>query len=101
MNDDDLKSMLESWKAPRAPVSLRARVEAERERRGRRQWWQWLWSGEIRLPVPVALAFVAALVAFGVYRGLAPRRPASLTDFEQVRQFEPRIVRNINYETNQ
>ncbi|MGH9632509.1 MAG: hypothetical protein ACRD7E_29740 [Bryobacteraceae bacterium] len=89
MNDDELRSMLRTWQAPPAPESLHARVF-------RRRWpsFQWLLSGEIRLPVPVALALLCLLI-FVAYRAVRPPA-ASLSDFEQVRQFQPRIVGAVN-----
>lgn len=88
MTDEELRSMLETWKAPPAPASLRGRVFR------RKPWFEWLLAGNIRVPVPVALA-VACLLMFVAYRALRPPA-ASLSDFEQVRQFQPRIVRTIH-----
>jgi hypothetical protein len=89
MTDDELRSMLRTWKAPGAPETLRARVF-------RRRWafFRWLLSGEIRIPAPVALAALCLLV-FMAYRILQPPA-ASLSDFEQVQQLQPRIVRTVN-----
>jgi hypothetical protein len=86
MTDDELRSMLRTWQAPPAPERLRARIF-------RRRWtlFRWLLSGEIRVPVPVALAALCLLL-FVTYRAVRPPA-ASLSDFEQVRQFQPRIVR--------
>ena len=89
MTDDELKSALQSWKAPLAPESLRRRVMHRR-----RLSLGWLLSGEIRVPVPVALALLCVLV-FVAYRVTRP--PAvSLSDFDQVQQLQPRIVRTVN-----
>lgn len=88
MTDDQLKSMLQEWKAPPAPATLRARVFRER-----RNWLRWLLSGELRVPVPVAIAAVCVLV-FLVYRGI-PQPASSLSDFQQVDEFKPRIVRTL------
>lgn len=89
MTDDELRSMLRTWQAPRAPGTLRARVF-------RRRWpsWRWFISGEIRLPVPVALAALC-LLAFVAYWTARPRA-SSLSDFQPVQQFQPRIVRTIH-----
>lgn len=89
MNDDELSSMLRTWQAPPAPETLRARVF-------RRRWpsFRWLLSGEIRVPVPVALAALCLLI-FVAYRAVRPAT-TSLSDFEQVQQFQPRIVRTVN-----
>lgn len=89
MTDDELKSLLQTWQAPPAPESLRARVFHRR-----RPAWRWLLSGQIRVPVPVAL-MVICLLAFIAWRAVRP--PASsLSDFQQVQQFQPRIVRTIH-----
>lgn len=89
MTDEELKSMLRTWQAPPAPESLRARVF-------RPTWnsFRWLLSGEIRLPVPVALLLLALLL-FIAWRELRPP-DNSLSNFEQVHKFEPRIVRTIH-----
>ena len=89
MTDDELRSMLRTWQAPPAPETLRARVF-------RRRWTPFLWllSGEIRVPVPFALAALSILI-FVMYRAVRPPA-ASLSDFEQVQQFQPRIVRMVH-----
>lgn len=87
MTDDELRSMLRTWQAPRTPETLGKRVFRQR--------WPgsgWLFSGEIRVPVPVALAAILLLVMFIAYHN-APRSTPSLSDFEQVQSLQPRIVR--------
>lgn len=89
MTDEELRSMLRTWQVPPAPETLRARVS-------RRRWpsFRWLLSGEIRVPVPVALAALCLLILIAY---LAIRAPAaSLSDFEQVQQLRPRIVRTVH-----
>lgn len=86
MTDEELQSMLRTWHAPPAPATLRARVF-----RHRRSILGWLLSGEIRVPVPVALA-VLCLLFFVAYRAVRPHA-ASLSDFEHVQQWQPRLVR--------
>ena len=89
MTDDELRSMLLEWEAPGAPASLRGRVLPVR--RFSLRWWL---SGELRVPVPVALAAAVCLMALGVYAVvMRPSQGASLSDFQQVTRFEPRIVR--------
>ena len=86
MTDDELRSKLGTWEAPPAPETLRARVFPRR-----RSPFHWLLSGEIRVPVPIALAALCLLI-FIAYRAMRP--PAgSLSDFKQVQQLQPRIVR--------
>jgi hypothetical protein len=89
MTDDELKAVLRRWQAPPAPATLRARVF-------RRRWpsLRWLFRGEIRVPVPVALAALAVL-SFVAYRAVRPP-VATLSDFEQVQQLQPRIVRAVH-----
>ena len=97
MNDDELKSLLRTWQAPPAPPTLRAAVLRER-----RPFWQWLWSGEVRMPVPVLLSVLVLTAGWMAYWGTTPPRrvleAVSLTDFEQVKKLEPRIVRINHYE---
>jgi hypothetical protein len=88
MTDDELKSILRTWSAPPAPATLRARVFGERK-----NWMRWLLSGELRVPVPVALAALCIFL-FLAYRAI-PRPASSLSDFQQVDQFRPRIVRTV------
>ncbi len=92
MNDDELRSMLKAWQAPPAPAELRRRVFAARPFS-----WRWLFAGEIRVPIPLAVAF-ACLLLFVAYRVAQPPA-ASLSDFRQVQQFQPRIVRS-SYEND-
>jgi hypothetical protein len=89
MNDDELRSMLRRWKAPPAPETLRARVFRRRTFSLR-----WLLSGEIRVPVPVALAALCLLILIA-YRAVRPAA-GSLSDFQHVQQFQPRIVRTVH-----
>lgn len=89
MTDDELRSMLRTWEAPAAPEMLRERVFGRR----RSPWW-WLLTGRIHVPVPVALALVC-LVVFVAYRSTRPPT-GTLSDFQQVREFQPRIVRTVH-----
>lgn len=92
MTDDELHALLTTWQAPAAPEALRRRVFA-----ARRLSWRWLLAGEIRVPIPVAVAFACVLL-FVAYRVAQPPS-ASLSDFRQVQQFQPRVVRS-NYEND-
>ena len=91
MNDDELRSMLQTWQAPRAPETLRQRVFAPKPFSLR-----WLLAGDIRIPVPLALAALCVII-FVAYQATRPR-DASLSGFQPVQQFQPRIVRSV-YET--
>ena len=86
MTDDELRTALRTWEAPRVPDTLRLRVFPQR-----RSVLRWLVGGNIRVPVPVALA-VLGLLIFAMFRAAKPPT-GSLSDFEQVEQFRPRIVR--------
>ncbi|MBI2685677.1 MAG: hypothetical protein HYX27_05120 [Acidobacteria bacterium] len=90
MTDDELRSTLREWQAPPAPNTLRERVLPRKK-----SWLAWWGSGEIRIPVPVAVAMLCLLI-FGAYRIAKPPEPATLTDFEHVTKFNPRIVRTIH-----
>ena len=91
MNDDQLKAMLQTWQAPRAPETLRQRVFAPKPFSLR-----WLLAGDIRIPVPLAFAALCGII-FVAYHATRPHE-ASLSGFQPVQQFQPRIVRSI-YET--
>lgn len=86
MNDDELKALLQIWEAPPAPGSLRNRVVKRKLKP-----WRWLLSGEVRVPVPVAIALLC-LVGFALYTLVKPPGP-TLSDFEPIQEFKPRIVR--------
>src|ERR1700722_2430138 len=64
-NDPDLHNLLQEWKVPAEPASLRALV-----RKDRRRWWHILVHGYIRVPVPIACCIVAVIIC-GVWRLLA------------------------------
>jgi len=70
MNGDELRRMLDTWKAPPAPDTLRERVFP-------RRWnpFHWFLSGEIRVPAPVALMLLFVLT-FVLYRALRPPAPS-------------------------
>ena len=91
MNDDELRSMLQTWHAPRAPETLRERIFAPKPFSLR-----WLLAGDIRIPVPLAFAALCGII-FVAYHATRPA-DGSLSGFQPVQQFQPRIVRSI-YET--
>lgn len=88
MTDDELRAILKTWAAPAAPASLRKRVLRPRFSL------RWILTGQVRVPVPVLLAILCVLM-FAAYRTMRPTA-SSLSDFEQVREFQPRIVRTIH-----
>jgi hypothetical protein len=89
LKDDELKRLLRQWEAPRAPETMRGRALRRRTFPLR-----WLISGEIRVPVPVAILAACLLIA-ALYVTGRPKT-VSLSDFQQVRHFQPRLVRTIN-----
>jgi hypothetical protein len=92
LNDEELKRVLQQWKAPDAPASLERRVLGE-------PWWRWLLTGSVRVPVPVGMALLAALgtaLYFMTPRETNPRivkGALTLADFQPVETWEPKIVR--------
>ena len=86
MNDEELNSLLRQWSAPPAPASLRSRVLP-----ARKSLWDRFFSGAVR-PLAVAAA-LCLLVAGGVWWSRPPAAH-TLSDFEPVTEFQPRIVRS-------
>ena len=94
LNDSELNEYLRTWEAPPAPT----RLQPPREPRS--EWWRWLISGTIVVPVPVGLLAVAILV-MAVYWAVSarqavdrPARTVTLTDFQPVKELQPRIIRS-------
>ena len=98
LNDRELNRVLEQWRAPAAPAGLARKVLPHRANA-----WQWLVHGTIRVPVPVGLAVLLLVAAALFFRPPAPvARPTvaqptvSLTDFQPVRQLQPRLIGRVN-----
>lgn len=99
-DDRELDRILEQWKAPGAPSSLRAKVLPPS------QWWQWLTRGTIRVPVPVGIALLLAVAALWYFRAYSaatsqpavaqPAKSVTLADFQPVKQLEPRVIGRAN-----
>jgi hypothetical protein len=100
LEDRELSTMLRQWRAPEAPARLRAKLFPPRA-----AWWRRVWQVEIRIPLPVAIC-VALLLAFGVWRGIMPRRVADVPavrpqsaemltfrELTPVKELKPRIIR--------
>ena len=92
--DRELSQLLQEWKAPPAPHTLRPPRLPQRTPP-----WRWLLTGSIRVPVPVGIAIVAAVVVWMYWGALNPRResPAvqpsvTLADFQPVERLEVRVV---------
>lgn len=104
-DDDELRFLLRTWKAPGAPASLRAPVlprRAAADRGGVRSTFaralRWLATGSIRIPVPIGVAALIVL-ALWAYDRTPPEpvtvpaaAPVTLDDFRPVARLEPRIV---------
>ncbi len=96
LSENELNDLLRRWQAPAAPPSLAAKILPRRS-----PWWRWIFAGTIRIPVPVGLALLALLAIVLLYRpqprpAAIPPKPASLADFQPVKQLEPRIIRRTN-----
>ena len=98
LNDKELSQILEQWKAPGAPPNL----EMPRQREPKAATWSWFVTGSIRIPVPVGVAILIALLLW-VYSREAARpvatpaaKPVSLTDFQPVKQLQPRVIGRAN-----
>ena len=92
MNDDDLRGLLRQWEAPSAPAGLDRKIL----RRARPRW-QWLLTGSIPIPVPVGICVVCLLLFFMLRTTKPP--VSDLSDFQQVKEFKPRVVRTA-YDTD-
>jgi len=68
MNDEELKRVLNEWKAPHAPPHLRPP-------RARRRWLDWFVTGSIRVPVPAALAALVVAISWAVLSRPEPIEP--------------------------
>ena len=98
LNDDDLKQVLQQWKAPHAPASLESRLRAH----GRVPWWQWLLWGKVQVPVPALALIVLVMLSVFAFRSA----PETTTDtvlevsgFQLVDDLNPRIIRS-SYEND-
>ena len=89
MNDDELNRALREWQAPSAPAGLERRILART--RSKPTLLRWVMTGSMRVPVPVVLCLVAILLVLTFRQ---PKPPVSdLSDFQQVKEFKPRVVR--------
>lgn len=101
LNDQELSELLRKWQAPPAPAHLDAFVlRAE----SRRAWWRglgaWLVTGTIRVPVPAGIVAIVILL-LSVYLAVSahrtvdkPVRTVTFSDFQPVKQLQPRIIRS-------
>jgi hypothetical protein len=100
LDDRELSAMLREWQAPEAPARLRGKLFPPRA-----PWWRRFWQVQLHIPLPVAIC-AALLLAFGLWRGVAPRRepapPAkagqsaevlTFRELTPVKELKPRIIR--------
>ena len=96
LNDDELNRLLETWKAPAAPASLRRKVLSAAAADQRGSWWKWLVRGTVRVPVPILIGLVLLVAILAGYRiPRDVRRPSTLAEFEPVKQLQPRVIRSV------
>ena len=88
MNDEELRSLLREWEAPPAPATLRKRVLPQRRS-------SWFEGRRLALSLALASSVVFIFSSLWILRHRTPGHPATLSDFEQVSEFQPRIVRSI------
>ena len=94
LDDRELNSMLESWKAPPAPAHLRESLFP----RDASPWWLRFWRAQIRIPVPLALCLLLALLFAGLRQATRPPAPETVTavtfrELQPVKEIKPRIIR--------
>lgn len=93
LDDQELDSLFQEWKAPTAPASLERRVLPQPSSP-----WRWLVTGSIRVPVPLGIAAILLLVLWAVFRQPTPPpagetlHGSALADFRPVEQLEPNLV---------
>ena len=96
MNDDDLSKILRQWEAPAAPHGLEQKILARaRPQSVLLRGLRWLLTGSVRIPVPVGLCLLFVLVFWAVLDS-RPAASTNLSEFQQVKEFKPRIVRTIH-----
>ena len=96
MNDDDLSKILRQWEAPAAPHGLEQKIRARtRSQPALVRWFRWLLTGSVRVPVPVGLCLLFVLIFWAV-RDSRPAASTNLSEFQQVKEFKPRVVRTIH-----
>jgi hypothetical protein len=90
LNEDELKRLLQSWRAPATPRSLSERVLGREA-----PWWRRIFGASFRIPVPVAVAAAVVIALFLIYRKPpeppdVPSQPTtSLAGFQPVRRLDP------------
>ena len=91
LNDRELKEYLRNWQAPNAPPGLEGRIFAKPGM----PWWRWLLTGSVRVPVPAGI-LALLLLAFIAYSSFSSRKAVTLSDFQPVKQLEPRVIQSAN-----
>ncbi|HEY7544993.1 MAG TPA: hypothetical protein VID27_08930 [Blastocatellia bacterium] len=64
--DEEMRALLESWKAADAPASLDHRMMAAYRREMSPPFWKRALASSIRVPLPVAAAVILLLLALGI-----------------------------------
>jgi len=94
LSDEQLREILREWKAPAAPVRLRAAVFSEAPA----EWWRRIWTASVRVPVPVVCCLVL-LLAFLAWRRPKTSGPVierASHELQPVTELRPRIIRRAN-----
>ena len=95
LSENELDQFLKQWEAPPAPSSLKPPREDRLP-----EWLRWLISRTIRVPVPAGLLAVVILLLAAYWAISArqaadrPARTVTLSDFQPVKQLQPRIIRS-------
>jgi hypothetical protein len=87
LNDQELDQILREWQARDMPAALERKVFGAHR-------WPWLLRGSIRVPVPVGILMLL-LLGLAAYSSFSIQRPVTLSDFQPVKQLEPRIIRTV------
>ena len=96
LDDDDLKRLVPTWKAPHAPEHLHRQIFGA----PRQSWWAWLLTGGIRIPVPACAAIVLLVAWLALGRGsdalpvlpTAGQTVVTLADFRPPAEVQVKLV---------
>ena len=76
LDDDELRSLLQEWRAPHAPANLENRVLMAANPPWFKRYLRWLATGSIRVPAPVCIGVGVLLLALAFQALQAPKLPA-------------------------
>ena len=96
LDDQELKQLESTWKAPETPEHLHRQVFGA----PRRSVWAWLFTGAIRVPVPAcaAIMLLVAWLAIGRWPDAVPAAPTApptvvtLADFQPPAEIQVKVV---------